>query len=117
MKSPRRFFGRCFATKRVFRCVLGTILGVWLAASVPASPAEGNQTPRVVLLNPAPPVAHFSSLILDVLRELNYEPNRNLFYTERWAGGSEEQLRRYAAELVALKLDAITSRQLGRSAG
>ena len=113
MKLLPKSFGDCFASERFVGRVLRIILTVSLAGSLPSHGEATDHTPRVGLLNPAPPVAHFSSLIVDVLRELGYEPGRNLFYTERWAGGSEEQLGRYAAELAGLKLDAI---QVGSSA-
>ena len=74
---------------------------------------EEKRLPTVAVLNPAPPVAHFQTVIGEVLRQLGYEPGRNLVYYERWAGGSEEQLRRDAAEIVKLKVDAI---QAGSSA-
>jgi putative ABC transport system substrate-binding protein len=89
-----------------------------LGASVfplPVAGAEGEKrTPTVALLNPAPPVARFSKLIRNTLRELGYEPGRNIIYLERWAGGSEERLNHDAAELVELKVDAIAA---GTSAG
>lgn len=46
--------------------------------------------------------------------ELGYEPGRTIIYLERWAGGSQDQLSRDAAELVRLKVDAIAA---GTSAG
>jgi putative ABC transport system substrate-binding protein len=52
-------------------------------------------------------VPHFTRLIRDTFRELGYEPGRNLNYIERWAGASEDQLRRDAAELAERKVDAI----------
>jgi len=70
--------------------------------------------PVVALINPAPQVPHFTHLIRDTFRELGYEPGRNLNYIERWAGGSEDQLRRDAAELAERKVDAIIA---GTSAG
>ena len=102
-----------FQAKRVSACVLLMLLSTLLTTSPGATGQQTAQTPRVGLLNPAPPVAHFSNLVLDILAELGYEPGRNLFYTERWAGGSEERLRRDAAELASLRVNAI---QAGSSA-
>jgi putative ABC transport system substrate-binding protein len=85
-----------------------------LVAGTPGSSAEDiKPTPKIGLLSPAPPVEHYQTLIQDVLRGLGYEPGRNLIHIERWAGGSEEQLHRDAAELVRLKVDVI---QAGSSA-
>jgi putative ABC transport system substrate-binding protein len=94
--------------------VLSCLLSIISVAGAPISSAEDSKPiPKVALLSPAPPVEHYRILIRDVLRGLGYEPGRNLIYIERWAGGSEEQLHRDAAELVGLKVDVI---QAGSSA-
>src|SRR5262245_47665098 len=41
------------------------------------------------------------------MRELGYEEGRNIAYQTRWAEGRLERLPALAAELVALKLDAM----------
>jgi putative ABC transport system substrate-binding protein len=85
------------------------------ALRVPAAQAqEVKRTPIVALLNPAPPVPRFTQTIHSTLRDLGYEPGRNITYLERWAGGSEEQLQQYAAELARLRVDVIA---VGTSAG
>jgi putative ABC transport system substrate-binding protein len=71
------------------------------------SAEETAKTFKVGLLVPSAPVPHFTQLYVKTLADLGYVQGRNLVYTERWAGGSEERLQRYAAELVALKVDLI----------
>ncbi len=46
------------------------------------------------------------------LRELGYVEGRNLVIEYRWAEGSPERLQKFAAELVALKVDAIITHAL-----
>ncbi len=52
------------------------------------------------------------------LAELGWAEGRNLHFDIRWSGGKNEQYRRYAAELMALRPDvalAFTSPAVGRS--
>lgn len=46
------------------------------------------------------------------LRELGYVEGRNIVIEYRWAEGSPERLQKFAAELVALKVDAILTHAL-----
>ena len=71
-----------------------------------AADAE-TRLPIVALLNPAPPVTRWSELARNTLREVGYEPGRDVIYMERWASGSLDQLNRDARELARLKVDAI----------
>jgi putative tryptophan/tyrosine transport system substrate-binding protein len=63
--------------------------------------------PIVALLNPAPPVTRWSELARNTLREVGYEPGRDVIFIERWASGSLDKLNRDARELARLKIDAI----------
>src|SRR5262250_1312793 len=45
----------------------------------------------------------------DGLRELGYIEGKNLIIDARWSDGSEEQLRRDAADLVRLRVDVIVT--------
>ena len=63
--------------------------------------------PIVALLNPAPPVTRWSELARNTLREVGYEPGRDVIFIERWASGSLDKLNRDARELARLRVDAI----------
>jgi putative ABC transport system substrate-binding protein len=62
---------------------------------------------RVGVLEPGPPPSLFLDLFRAGLRDLGYVEGRNLTLEIRWAEGRNERLPALAAELVALKVDAI----------
>jgi len=95
------------------RPLVGAVLAALLGFS-PVSAEDSGKTFKVGLLEPSTPVPRFTSLRLDALRDLGYVEGRNLLFIQRWAGGSEEQLHRNAAELVELKVDVI---MVGTSTG
>ena len=101
-------------TSYICGLLLVVLLGLASLRAVEVYAQEVKRTPTVALLNPAPPVPRFTQIIHATLRELGYEPGRNVTYLERWAGGSEERLHQYAAELAQLKVDVIA---VGTSAG
>ena len=86
--------------------LVGAVLPDLLGFSA-VSAEESGQTFKVGLLEPSTPVLRFSSLRLDALRDLGYVEGRNLLFIQRWAAGSEDQLRRNAVELVELRVDVI----------
>jgi putative ABC transport system substrate-binding protein len=89
------------------RSLLTAILGVLLLGLSTVCADQTGKTVRLAILAPSPRVPRVIEVDLAALRDLGYVEGRNLIFTERWAGGSEEQLRRYAAELAELKVDAI----------
>ena len=80
--------------------LVGAVLAVLVSWLPTVSAEETGKTFKLAFLNPAPPVPRFSELHVKTLRDLGYVEGRNLFFMERWAGGSEERLHRAAAELV-----------------
>jgi hypothetical protein len=58
------------------------LLALCLGSSSAADEKTSQKPPVVVLLNPAPPVPHFTQVIHDTFRGLGYELGRNLVYTE-----------------------------------
>ncbi|MGH8767249.1 MAG: ABC transporter substrate-binding protein [Burkholderiales bacterium] len=87
--------------------LVGAVLAVLVSGLPTVRAEETGKTFKVALLSPSAPVPRFSQLHVKTFRDLGYVEGRNLIFMERWAGGSEERLRRDAAELVELKVDLI----------
>jgi putative ABC transport system substrate-binding protein len=85
--------------------------GAALLAALPAALAQAPaaKTYRIGFLGVGSASGYVRELdwIRGGLRELGYEEGRNLAVEYRWAEGSEARLRAFAAEIVALKVDAI----------
>lgn len=101
MRSPRR------------RQLLIVAAG-FLALPRERAQAQGAKVHRVGFLG----VAFASGYVRELdwiragLRQLGYVEGRNIVIEYRWAEGSPERLREYAAELVALRVDAILTHAL-----
>ena len=78
-----------------------------LAAPLAAEAQQPTKVFRIVELNPAPAPEEQQRVFRQALRELGYIPGENILIEDRFAAGSEERLRAYAAEAVRLKVDAI----------
>jgi putative tryptophan/tyrosine transport system substrate-binding protein len=87
------------------------LLGGAAAAAWPLA-AHAQQSRKVwrlgVLQGGAPPEPLFDATI-DGLRDLGYVEGRNIVFEVRWAEGKPDRFPDLAAELVALKVDAIHS--------
>jgi putative tryptophan/tyrosine transport system substrate-binding protein len=87
------------------------LLGGAAAAAWPLA-ARAQQSRKVwrlgVLQGGAPPEPLFDATI-DGLRDLGYVEGRNIVFEVRWAEGKPDRFPDLAAELVALKVDAIHS--------
>jgi putative ABC transport system substrate-binding protein len=59
-------------------------------------------------LNPGPDES--SKALVEQLRSLGYDENRNLAIEYRWAAGREDRAQEMAAELARIKVDAIVTR-------
>jgi putative ABC transport system substrate-binding protein len=90
-------------------------LTIAMLVSVPPATAEDARKQfKLGTVNPGTPVPRFSQAETEALRAFGYVEGQNLVFIERWAGGSEAQIQRDAAELVKLEVDAIVA---GSSAG
>jgi putative ABC transport system substrate-binding protein len=78
-----------------------------LAAPLAAEAQQPTKVFRIVELNPAPAPEEPQRVFRQALRELGYMQGENILIEDRFAAGSEERLRAYAAEAVRLKVDAI----------
>ena len=87
--------------------LVGVVLAVLFFGLPAVSAEETGKTFKLGYLSPTSQVPRYSRLRLETLRELGYVEGRNLLFMERWAGGNEKRLQRYAAELVELKVDVI----------
>jgi putative ABC transport system substrate-binding protein len=88
--------------------LLGTVA---LALGVPprvAEPQPPTKVFRIVELNPGVPQEQ-QRVFREALRELGYVQGRNILIEDRFATGSDDRLREYAAEAVRLKADVIVA--------
>jgi putative tryptophan/tyrosine transport system substrate-binding protein len=93
--------------RRILR--LGSVtlaLGLFAPPRV-AEPQQPTKVFRIVELNPAPAPEEPQRVFRHALRELGSVQGANILIEDRFAAGSEERLREYAAEAVRLKVDAI----------
>ena len=100
--------------RSVLQAAMTFLLAAILLALSPAMADETRKTFKVGAVNPGTSVPRFTQAETEALQALGYSQGDNLTFIERWAGGSEAQLERDAAELVELKVDAIIA---GSSAG
>jgi putative tryptophan/tyrosine transport system substrate-binding protein len=80
---------------------------VLVAPPLVAEPRQPTKVFRIVELNPASAPEEQQRVFRQALRELGYIQGENILIEDRFAAGSEERLRAYAAEAVRLKVDAI----------
>jgi putative ABC transport system substrate-binding protein len=82
-------------------------------ALTPVTPAAQAPQPtrvfRIVELNPTPVPQEQQRVFRQALRELGYVQGENILIEDRFAAGSEERLREYAAEAARLKADVIVA--------
>jgi len=81
------------------------LIPVSLAAQAPRS----TKVFRVVELNPTPVPQEQQRVFRQALRDLGYVQGENLVIENRFAAGSDERLREYAAEAARLKVDVIVA--------
>jgi len=87
---------------------LGTVAFVFFARLPVAEPQQPTKTFRIVELNPGAPQEQ-QRVFRQALRELGYVQGQNILIEDRFATGSEDRLREYAAEAVRLKVDVIVA--------
>jgi putative ABC transport system substrate-binding protein len=86
---------------------LGTVVLV-LFASLPTADSQQRTTVRrIVELNPSAGPQEQQRVFRQALRDLGYIQGENVLIEDRFADGSEERLREYAAEAVRLQADVI----------
>jgi putative ABC transport system substrate-binding protein len=92
---------------RLTRALLVTLaLGI-PAAPLTAEPQQQTKVFRIVELNPTAAPQEQQRVFRQALRELGYVQGENILIEDRFAAGSEDRLREYAAEAVRLKVDVI----------
>lgn len=87
-------------------------VGALLAAPLGAQSQTVTKLPRIGVLwqtPPAPPVHPFMTALLRGLKELGWEDGKNVVIEHRYAGNNADRLAVFAAELVRLKVDVITT--------
>ena len=94
--------------RRVFLTALGSGL---LAAPLAAAAHPAGQRPRIGYLASGGPPRHSTDVFIGRLRELGYEPGRNLEFEFRSPADARntEQLRGLAAGLVSLRVDILVA--------
>jgi putative ABC transport system substrate-binding protein len=93
--------------RRILRLGSGALALVLVAPPLGAELRQPTRIFRIVELNPAPAPEEQQRVFRQALRELGYIPGENILIEDRFAAGSEERLRAYAAEAVRLQVDAI----------
>ena len=78
-------------------------MALWLAASSPRRSPPRRSRPRSAR------EGNTLTPLRDGLRELGYIEGKNILIDARWSDGSEEQLRRDAADFVRLRVDVIVT--------
>jgi putative tryptophan/tyrosine transport system substrate-binding protein len=86
---------------------LGTVALVLFASPPVAEPQPPTKVLRIVELNPTSGPQEQQRVFRQALRELGYIQGENIFIEDRFAAGSEDRLREYAAEAVRFKVDVI----------
>src|SRR5215467_12273062 len=92
--------------RRQFIRVLGGVAAWPLAARAQQSVVKAR---RLGLLLPGAPPEPLVEALLERLRELGYREGRDVVFELRWAQGKNERLTELASELVAAKVDVITT--------
>ena len=93
------------------RAFLGSMAGGFLAAPLAVMAQSAGQRPRIGYLASGGPPRHSTDMFMGRLRELGYEPGRNLEFEFRSPAdaGNAEQLRELAAGLVSLSVDILVA--------
>ncbi|MGH9365593.1 MAG: ABC transporter substrate-binding protein [Thermoanaerobaculia bacterium] len=74
-----------------------------------AEPEQPTKVFRIVELNPTAGFGESQRAFRQALRGLGYVHGENILIEDRFAAGSEDRLREYAAEAVGLKVDVIVA--------
>src|SRR6266567_6658209 len=82
---------------------------VLIAGPLVAAPQQPTKVFRIVELNPTAAPQEQQKVFRQALRELGYVQGENILIEDRFAAGSEDRLRDYAAESVRLKADVIVA--------
>jgi putative ABC transport system substrate-binding protein len=93
-------------TRRQFISLLGVAAAWPLAASAQQSIVKAR---RLGILLPGAPPEPLVEALFERLRELGYREGRDVVFELRWAQGKNERLTELASELVAAKVDVITT--------
>jgi putative ABC transport system substrate-binding protein len=94
--------------RRIENLKFGLLVGVMLLAlSFPAHAQQPKKIPRIGVLAMVPAPHH--DAFQQGLRDLGYIEGENIVIERRYAMGNRDKLPEIAAELVALKMDAIVS--------
>ena len=73
-----------------------------------AEPQQPTKRFRILELNPGAPQEQ-QLVFREALRELGYVQGQNIVIEDRFAGGSQDRLREYAAEAAHLRIDVIVA--------
>jgi putative tryptophan/tyrosine transport system substrate-binding protein len=96
------------STRREFITLLGSAAAAWPLA---ARAQQGERMRRIGVLStlPAddPEATARTAAFLQTLQELGWTDGRNVQIDIRWGAGDAERIRKYVAELVALKPDVV----------
>ena len=87
---------------------LGTVVLVLVAPLSVAESQHPTKVFRIVELNPGVPQDQ-QKVFREALRARGYVQGQNILIEDRFAGGSEDRLREYAAEAARLKVDVIVA--------
>src|SRR5215475_14935367 len=93
--------------RREFITLLGCMVAAW-----PVQAQQGERMPRIGVLFAGaaaddPDGQIRSGAFLQELQHLGWTDGRNIRFDYRWGAGDAENIRKYAAELVALAPDVI----------
>ena len=94
------------------RTFVGALAGRFLAAPLAAEAQQAGKVYRIAWLGDGTRSAREGNTLTplrDGLRELGYIEGKNILIDARWSDGSEEQLRRDAADFVRLRVDVIVT--------
>ena len=94
------------------RTFVGALAGRLLAAPLAAEAQQAGKVYRIAWLGDGTRSAREGNALTplrDGLRELGYIEGKNILIDARWSDGSEEQLRRDAADFVRLRVDVIVT--------
>ena len=94
------------------RTFVGALAGRLLAAPLAAEAQQAGKVYRIAWLGDGTRSAREGNTLTplrDGLRELGYIEGKNILIDARWSDGSEEQLRRDAADFVRLRVDVIVT--------
>ena len=94
-------------TRRILHLGIVALALVLFAAPLVAEPQQPTKVFRIVELNPTPAPQEQQRGFRHALRGLGYVQGKNILIEDRFAAGSEDRLREYAAEAVRLKVDVI----------